>query len=80
VRSAIADRGPCSATHLAGAKLAMSSPQQVAVRLRLLREEQLEVIRRAAGLVQIELNTGGDMMNRVLRIWADLTYVFDDLP
>jgi hypothetical protein len=46
----------------------------------LLRAEQLEVIRRAVGLVQIELNSGGDMMNRVLRIWADLTYVFDDLP
>jgi predicted nuclease of predicted toxin-antitoxin system len=46
----------------------------------LLRDEQLEVIRRAVGLVQIELNSGADMMNRVLRIWADLTYVFDDLP
>jgi predicted nuclease of predicted toxin-antitoxin system len=46
----------------------------------LLRDEQLEVIRCAVGLVQIELNSGGDMMNRVLRIWADLTYVFDDLP
>jgi hypothetical protein len=46
----------------------------------LLRDEQFQVIRRAVGLVQIELNSGADMVNRVLRIWADLTYVFGDLP
>ena len=46
----------------------------------LLRDEQLEVIRRAATLLQNELDGGGHTMNRVLRIWADLTYVFDDMP
>jgi hypothetical protein len=46
----------------------------------LLRDEQLEIVRRALALVQAELDGGGDMMNRALRIWGDLTYVFDDVP
>lgn len=46
----------------------------------LLRDEQLEIVRRALTLVQSELEGGGDMVNRALRIWGDLTYVFDDLP
>ena len=46
----------------------------------LLRDEQLEIVRRALTLVQAELEGGGGMVNRALRIWGDLTYVFDDLP
>ncbi len=46
----------------------------------LLRDEQLEIVRRALALVQAELDGGSDMVNRALRIWADLTYLFDDLP
>jgi predicted nuclease of predicted toxin-antitoxin system len=46
----------------------------------LLRDEQMEVVRRALVLIDAELAGGADMVNRVLRIWADLTYAFEDLP
>jgi len=46
---------------------------QIAVRLR-------AVVRRALALADAELAGGEDMVNRVLRIWADLTYVFEELP
>ena len=46
----------------------------------LLRDEQMEVVRRALALVDAELAGGEDMVNRLLRIWADLTYVFEELP
>lgn len=44
------------------------------------RDQQLEIVGRALALVQAELEGGADMVNRALRIWADTTYVFDDLP
>jgi hypothetical protein len=40
----------------------------------------MEVLRRALALIEAELAGGDDMVNRVLRIWADLTYVFEELP
>jgi predicted nuclease of predicted toxin-antitoxin system len=46
----------------------------------LLRDEQMEVVRRALALIEAELTGGEDMVNRVLRIWADLTYAFEELP
>lgn len=46
----------------------------------LLRDEQMEVVRRALALVGADLAGGEDMINRVLRIWADLTYAFEELP
>ena len=46
----------------------------------LLRDEQMEVVRRALALIEAELAGGEDMVNRVLRIWADLTYAFEELP
>ena len=46
----------------------------------LLRDEQMDVVRRALALIESELVGGEDMVNRVLRIWANLTYVFEELP
>ena len=46
----------------------------------LLRDEQMEVVRRAFALIEAELAGGEDMVNRVLRIGADLTYAFEELP
>jgi predicted nuclease of predicted toxin-antitoxin system len=46
----------------------------------LLRDEQMEVVRRALALIEAELAGGEDMVNRVFRIWADLTYAFEELP
>jgi predicted nuclease of predicted toxin-antitoxin system len=46
----------------------------------LLRDEQMEIVRRGLALIEAELAGGGDMVNRVLRMWADLTYAFEELP
>ena len=42
----------------------------------LLREEQLEVVRKAVAILQNE----ADLVNRVLRIWYDGSSVFEEIP
>ena len=42
----------------------------------LVRDEQLRVLRLAVAALQAE----GDMVNRVLRVWADGSVIFEDVP
>lgn len=46
----------------------------------LLRDEQLQLVRQALGLISNELTAGRDLVNRVLRMWSDSAHVFDSLP
>ncbi len=46
----------------------------------LLRDEQLDVLRRAVRLVGLEFDAGREMINRVLRISLDLSATFEDCP
>ncbi len=46
----------------------------------LLRDEQLRLVRQALGLIADEFAVGRDMVNHVLRLWSDSTYVIDSLP
>jgi hypothetical protein len=42
----------------------------------LVREEQLRVLRTAVAALQSE----HDLVNRVLRVWADGHFIFEDVP
>ena len=46
----------------------------------LLRADQLRLAREALAIVSAELAAGRDLVNRVLRIWSNSSYVFESLP
>jgi predicted nuclease of predicted toxin-antitoxin system len=46
----------------------------------LLRADQLRLAREALAIISAELAAGRDLVNRVLRIWSNSSYVFESLP